>query len=98
MRASIAATLGEVFWNDLSAHAARDAVIIVANDLDLIDVGMALGTNDAKAVERWIQAGQLEKPSAEDLSRWSLAMSLRFRSVVVQPFVLIYRPELPMPS
>jgi hypothetical protein len=87
-----------VFWNDLSAHVVRDAVIIVASDLDLIDVGMALGTNDVKAVDRWIQAGQLAKPSAEDLSRWSLAMSLRFRSVVVQPFVLIHRPELPMPS
>lgn len=98
MRERIAATKGPVFWTDLQAHVARDAVIIADEQLDLVDVGMALATNDTRTVEAWIQAGKLQKPSAEDLSRWSLATNLTFTSVVVQPFVLIYRPVLPRPS
>lgn len=98
MRESIAATLGDVFFSDLSAHIARDAVIVVSTELDLIDVGMALGTNDVRAVEAWIKSGQIHKPSAEDLSRWPLVTNLRFKSVVVQPFVLVHKPNMPAAS
>ncbi len=95
MRERIAQTKGEVFWTDLKAHAARDAIIIADEHLDLVDVGVALATNDTKSVEAWIQSGKLLKPSAEDLSRWSVATNLTFMSVVVQPFVLIHRPVMP---
>ncbi|HMY21426.1 MAG TPA: DUF2288 family protein, partial [Polyangium sp.] len=69
--------------------------IIADVHLDLVDVGVALATNDTKSVEAWIQSGKLLKPSAEDLSRWSVATNLTFMSVVVQPFVLIHRPVMP---
>jgi hypothetical protein len=95
MRERIAETLGDVFWSDLRAHAERDALILVADDLDLVDVGMALATNDAPAVEAWIQGGKLTKPTAEDLVRWPLEVGLGFSSVIVQPFVLIRRPAAP---
>jgi len=98
MRERIAETKGEVFWTDLQAHVARDAVIIADAQLDLVDVGMALATNDTKTVEAWIQAGKLQKPSTEDLSRWSLGTNLTFTMVIVQPFVVIHRPVLPQPS
>lgn len=98
MREGIAETKGAVFWTDLQAHIARDAVIIADEHLDLVDVGMAFATNDTKSVEAWIHAGRLQKPSAEDIARWSLATNLTFTSVVVQPFVLIHRPALPAPS
>jgi len=98
MRERIAETKGEVFWTDLKAHVARDAVIIADAQLDLVDVGMAFATNDTRTVEAWIQAGKLQKPSAEDLSRWSLGTNLTFTSVIVQPFVVIHRPVLPQPS
>jgi len=92
MRDKLAATVGDVFWTDLRAHAARDALIIVADDLDLVDVGVAVAADDAATVQAWIRAGKLTKPTAEDLSRWSLEGAARFRSLIVQPFVLIRRP------
>lgn len=98
MRARIAETKGEVFWSDLTAHVARDALIIADEQLDLIDVGVALAMNDTATVEAWIQTGKLQKPSKEDLSRWSIMTNLTFTSVVVQPFVLIHRPRLPPSS
>ena len=98
MRAQIANTKGDVFWSDLTAHVARDAVIIADEQLDLVDVGMALATNDTTTVDEWIRLGKLQKPSTEDVSRWSIMTNLTFASVVVRPFVLIHRPKLPPPS
>lgn len=97
MRERIAETQGDVRFSDLRAHIARDAVIVVAEGLDLLDVGVAFAENDVPAVDGWIRAGKLSKPSAEDLTRWSLDPSLRFPAAIVQPFVLIRRPLSPLP-
>ncbi|WP_437679710.1 DUF2288 domain-containing protein [Sorangium sp. So ce131] len=98
MREQLAKTLGEVLWTDLRTHVARDAVILVAADLDLLDVGQAVASNDTATVEAWITAGKLTKPTAEELSRWPLQLDLRFLSLVVAPFVLVRRPASPPPS
>jgi hypothetical protein len=98
MREQLTETLGEVLWTDLRAHVARDAVILVAADLDLLDVGVAVAANDAAAVQAWITAGKLTKPTAEELARWPLQVDLRFVSLVVAPFVLVRRPASPPPS
>ncbi|WP_437289846.1 DUF2288 family protein [Sorangium sp. So ce406] len=95
MRERLANTFGEVFWTDLRAHAARDAVILVDADLDLLDVGEAVASNDAAAVQAWIASGKLTKPTAEDLARWPLQIDLRFLSLVVAPYVLVRRPPAP---
>ncbi|MDI1449121.1 DUF2288 domain-containing protein [Polyangium sp. 6x1] len=92
MRERIAETLGDVHWADLRAHLARDAVIIVDDALDLLDVGVALAKNDVPAVDAWIREGKLKKPTAEELTVWSLDTSARFPAAIVQPFVLIRRP------
>lgn len=77
---------------------ARDGIILVAADLDLLDVGEAVAANDAAKVQAWIAAGKLTKPTAEDLTRWPLQLDLRFLSLVVAPFVLVRRPASPPPS
>jgi len=92
MRERLAAFLGEVFWSDLSAHAARDALIMVAEGLDLLDVGVAVATDDAARVGRWIEDQRLKKPSQDDLARFRAEPLARFESLIVQPFVLI-RPR-----
>ncbi len=89
MREELARTLGEVFWSDLRAHAGRDALIVVAAGLDLLEVGEALAKNEAARVEAWIRAGQLGKPSAEELRLWPADPAARFESLIVSPFVLI---------
>lgn len=97
MRERLAASIGEVFWRDLSAHAARDALIIVADELDMLDVGVALASDDAAKVERWIEDRALRKPSAADLARWSAEPAAMFESLIVQPFVLV-RPRRKQPD
>lgn len=94
-RERLARTLGEVYWTDLRAHVARDAVILVAADLDLLEIGEAMAANDVSTIQAWITAGKLTKPTAEDLERWPLQTDLRFLSLVVAPFVLVRRPAPP---
>ncbi|MFO0757363.1 MAG: DUF2288 domain-containing protein [Byssovorax sp.] len=93
MRDELLATMGEVLWSDLQAHAKRDAIIVVGAALDLLDVGEAVAKNEAGRVEAWIQSGQIRKPTADDLRRWPADPGARFLSLIVQPFVLI-RPVL----
>ncbi|MEO7331933.1 MAG: DUF2288 domain-containing protein, partial [Minicystis sp.] len=79
----------EVFWTDLQAHAGRDALIVVAPDLDLLEAGEALASNETSRVEAWIHTGQLAKPTAEELRAWPNDPAARFESLIVAPFVLI---------
>jgi hypothetical protein len=92
MREQLSATLGEVFWSDLRAHAGRDAIIVVGDGLDLVEVGVAIAENDARRVQGWIESGQISKPTAEELSLWPADPAARFESLIVAPFVLI-RPK-----
>ena len=85
------ASLGDVYWSDLSAHAMRDAVILVEGGLDLREAALALSNNDRVRVEAWGGSGALRKPSAEELARWNGAPDTPFRSVIVAPFVLAIR-------
>jgi len=98
MRSKLAETIGNVFWSDLSAHVARDAVIVVAEELDLLDVGEAVAQNDVRTVGAWIDQGRLTKPTAEELVRWPLVPGARFTSLIVAPFVFIRRPAAERPS
>lgn len=92
MRERLEASLGDVFWSDLRAHAARDAIIVIAPGLDIIDVGVAVATDDSARVKRWIDAAQITKPTAADLALWAADPGAVFESLVVQPFVLV-RPR-----
>ncbi|HSO00114.1 MAG TPA: DUF2288 domain-containing protein [Candidatus Nanopelagicales bacterium] len=98
MQDQLTETMGEVLWSDLSAHAARDAIILVADDLDLLEVGVAFAENDVQAVDAWIGEGKIAKPTAEDLVRWPLQEGMRFISLIVSPFVLVRRPATQPPS
>lgn len=82
-------TLDEAEWSWLKPHAERDAVILVAAGLDLLEVARAVAGNDSSKVQRWMEKGQLSKPTLDQMSVWDRAPERRFLSVVVQPFVLI---------
>ncbi len=88
----ICSVIEEIEWSWLRRHLERDAVIIVAPALDLAAAAQRLAANDSGSVAAWIAAGQLSKPSAEQLAKWNAAPSQRFRMLIVQPYVLIQGP------
>jgi hypothetical protein len=89
LRSELAETLDEAEWDWLAPHARRDLVILVAFGLDLLDVGMAIATDDAPCIQHWIDEALIQKPSPEQLSVWNQNLSKRFQALIVQPYVLI---------
>lgn len=94
LRAELAENLDEAEWEWLIPHAQRDAVIVVTPQLDLIDVAVALASDNVASVQVWIEAQLVHKPSPNELSNWNGDRTKRFNSLIVQPFVLIQ--ELPI--
>ncbi|PLY04086.1 MAG: DUF2288 domain-containing protein [Desulfuromonas sp.] len=93
IRESLQRDLAEVCWRDLRIHLQRDAVIIVAPEIDIIDAGVAVAGDDKFLVERWVSAGQVAKPSKEQLESWENELDKPFRMLIVQPFILIQSAE-----
>ena len=90
LRAQIRAQSGPCQLSDLTAHLARAAVFVVEAPLDLIDVAVALGTDDSKQLEAWLAGGQVRRPTPDDLTIWAAPQSTQeLVSAVVQPWVLV---------
>lgn len=88
IRENLESMMGPVLQSDLQAHLARDAVFLVAPHLSLLDVGVGVAMDDVDAVKRWIDAGELRKPTQPERDAWPAGVWL---SIVVQPFVLVQR-------
>ncbi len=80
--------LAEVPWKDLRIHLQRGAVILVASELDMLDTAVAVAEDDKDKVAAWIGAGQLIKPSSEQIEAWESELEKPFRMLIVQPFIL----------
>lgn len=81
--------LDEAEWSWLIPHAQRNALIVVTEGLGLVEVGVAIATDNAMAVQRWISEALVYKPSPEQLGNWNQQQDKRFQSLIIQPYVLI---------
>ncbi len=88
IRAELAASAGSVFYSDLAAHVKRDAVLLVARELSIVECAVAIATDDVSAVSRWVESGALRKPTLDERAEWSAAVGRRWTTLVVQPYVL----------
>jgi hypothetical protein len=80
--------LDQTEWEWLAPHLERDAVILVAPGLSLVDVGVAIATDDATTVARWITEQLMGKPSLAQQHLWN-AGNPTFTALIVQPYVLV---------
>ena len=76
-------------WDWLKPHIARDNVVIVNQGLDLVEVGVAIASDQVPSVQRWISEQLIVKPSKEQLEQWSKRDNLHFQALIVQPYVLV---------
>jgi hypothetical protein len=81
--------IASIEWNLLIPHAQRDALIIVSEQLDLLEVGVAVAQDDSSSVSNWINQQLIYKPSSQDLSIWNNEPNKQFMTLIVQPFVLV---------
>jgi len=89
LRNQLAESLDEAEWEWLIPHAKRDAVLVVDPQLDLLDVGVAIANDNTTSVENWINRQLLTKPSLVKLGEWNNERSKQFKTLIIQPYVLI---------
>lgn len=88
-RTELAESLDEAEWDWLKPHVKRDVVLVVHQELDLLDVGVAIASDDVPLVQHWINTQQLHKPFPDELIDWNTNQTKRFQALIVQPYILV---------
>jgi hypothetical protein len=81
--------VANIAWKDLLPHAKRDAVIVVSETLNLLDVGAAIAQDNTSAVSTWIANKSIAKPSSRQLTAWNDELEKQFTTLIIQPFVIV---------
>ena len=89
VKQQLAEELASVEWKSLLPHAKRDAVIVVREELNLLDVGVAIAQDDMVSVQSWISQQLIHKPHADELTQWNRELTKPFMTLIVQPFVIV---------
>ncbi len=89
LKAQLTENLEVAEWEWLIPHAKRDAVIVVADSVDLLDVGTKSVSDDLLEMKKWVEKELIAKPSAQQISEWNSDRTKRFRTLIVQPYVFV---------
>lgn len=89
LRDELKETVDEAEWDWLMPHEERGAVIVVAEGLDLVEVGVAIANDNVTSVQHWIGECLIYKPSDEQKAVWNQNQEKRFNALIVQPYVLV---------
>ena len=91
LRARLEKEIHRVDWKPLGPHARRGGLILVDAQLGLLEVAIAVAVDDSAQVRRWMEAGQLSRPTSEQIDAWSEETEERFTVAIVQPYVFVQR-------
>jgi len=81
-------------WTQLEPHLRRAALFVVDPAVPLLDVAVAVAEDRKTAIEDWLEASRLARPTTEQIEAWGEEKGTRFTFVIVQPFVLAQRIDL----
>lgn len=88
---------GQIGWSELQRHFARGVLIVVAAELDLVQVATEIAQDHTATISNWLQAGQLRRAADHDAQRWQAEDPVLW-SCVVAPWVLVQEHEKPRNS
>jgi hypothetical protein len=89
LREKLQENLDEAEWEWLIPHVQKDAVIVVTENLDLLDVGEAIASDNIPSVQHWIDEQLLAKPTVDQVGEWNLNRNKRFNALIVEPYIII---------
>lgn len=95
LRAKLNAETGRLAWKALERHFARGAVVLVAPELDLVEVAFRVTRDDEAVVAAWLNQGLLRRAGTEDALGWHERQTV-FWAVVAAPWVLIQESGAPL--
>ena len=87
LRQKISSEVAETRWDALAPHQLRGALFLVDLSFDLVEVALAVATNQTRVVQAWIAGQHLRRPEPSLVDAWT-PTNPSFRFVIVQPFVL----------
>ncbi len=87
-RARINAETAKIAWRELQRFFAQGHAIMVARQLDLIDVAWEMSRDNRGAIEAWMAAGQVGQVTDGQAIEWLESDAIMW-CVVVKPWVLV---------
>jgi len=78
----------QIAWHDLQVYYARGHVVLVAPELDLLDVAAELSADNTAQFEQWMADGKVGDV-APDLARHWYDQNTELWAVVIAPWVLV---------
>ncbi len=88
LRQKINLETGRLSWPELQRHFARGMVLVVAKELDLIEVAARIAENDAQTIAEWKASGDIHVANDANAMQWEAANTL-FWANVVAPWVVV---------
>lgn len=89
IRQRLQGDIANISWQEIIPHAKRDAVVVIDEKLDLLDVAEAIALDKTLVVNGWIAKNLIKKPSIVQLTNWNDNPETKFTTAIVQPFVII---------
>ncbi|CAA0091116.1 Uncharacterised protein [Halioglobus japonicus] len=77
-----------IHWHELQTYYAHGSVVAVSAQLNLVDVAVQLGMDNAERFEQWIAAGEVSAVADEQALIWYEANTCLW-AVVAAPWVLV---------
>lgn len=87
-RAKIASETAKIPWLELQRFFAAGKVMLVAAELDLVDVAYAFQLDDIEQVQTWTESQQVSPVNDDQAKHWVASDALLW-AVVVKPWVLV---------
>ena len=87
-RANINAETAKIPWVDLQRFFAAGKTLLVAPNLDLVDVAYAIHRDDASQIKQWQEQSQLDAVSNDQAREW-YDNRAEVWAVVIKPWVLV---------
>lgn len=88
LRARFNSETARIGWTELQRHFARGVVRLVASELDLVDVAVAMHEDDVGRITQWSNDKKLIEPTMDHAARWHESGAVLW-AVVVAPFVVV---------
>ena len=92
IRAKINSETAKIPWHELQRFFAQGKVMLVATELDLVDVAFSVQQDEVDQVRTWTDNAQLT-PVSDDQARSWFDENLSVWAVVVKPWVLVQPVE-----
>jgi len=90
LRKKLESELMDTDFRALAPHFARGALVMVAPELDLLDVAEAVARDQRAQVEAWLSQRLIWRTTDDDARR-ATSTDQTFQFVIVQPWVLARR-------